>query len=375
MDVFASSRAKHPRISKRQERVLKSSLVLLWHRDSLKLHVPQHFSVRFEPSNQTVRFFNPHSREGGQIIAAAQNAHFQKHLRRKPDKAHPAVLPQILIPYLNPSPIGLHLRKHARTPVRDEIAILRHDALYESVSRQVRHLRVRLVRRRQTLKPLLFQRLHHIPRHFRRHIHRSRVTLVRRARVPTSRVLSRLGQRLGSRPSSRFLLPSLTRHSPTIKHEYRPHIRPSKRPRAVYKVLHVFPRPFALAQLSRARVRPSVQPHVPIDAHRLPTVRVADVTRPRHRFQRREEGRYTHGCVVGRGVGRSTRTPPRASDRHCGVGRLSHRCLNSIRQLVLHVFVCFAFLRDTARSTIVGMYGSTARGAGMMANANRGFIS
>jgi hypothetical protein len=39
----------------------------------------------------------------------------------------------------------------------------------------------------------------------------------------------------------------------------------------------------------------------------------------------------------------STRTPPRASDRHCGVVRLSHRCLNSIRQLVLHVFVCLRF--------------------------------
>jgi hypothetical protein len=39
----------------------------------------------------------------------------------------------------------------------------------------------------------------------------------------------------------------------------------------------------------------------------------------------------------------STRTPPRASDRHCGVVRLSHRCLNSIRQLVLHAFVCLRF--------------------------------
>lgn len=72
----------------------------------------------------------------------------------------------------------------------------------------------------------------------------------------------------------------------------------------------------------------------------------------------------------------STRTPPRASDRHCGMVRLSHRCLNSIRQLVLHVFVCLRFCATPREaSTIVGMDGSTARGAGMMANANRGFIS
>ena len=303
VDHLTSRGAEDPLVFERQEGVPEPLLVPPRHRRSFEAKIAQRLVVRAKPSDQTVRAFDPHARQRGEVIAPAHHAHLQELIGGEPHEGEFAVDDDVGVSNLLSDAVVVHLEKNGFALVRHHVRVLGDDPVHETVAHEVGHLRVCFVRRHHALVSLRFESFDDRLGHLGGYVDRALVRLgggggVTRAAMGARALASLLARALTIR-----LLGRLTGHPTAVEDVHGFDAASLQERGALHEGDDELVRGHALDELDAARVRAAMEPAVRVHRHALAGVGVADVEGADDGLERREQGVDSHdaGAELARG--------------------------------------------------------------------------